>query len=117
MTTLTIPQGTTRAITVKNITDADGQPLDVSSWAVHAVARYGGIPGPVVAEWSTTPTGDQAQATASGSTVTLPISPALSSAWTWDMAILHVEITEPGANGRVERIAAVELLLDREAVI
>lgn len=117
MTTLTIPQGTTRTIKISSITDADGNPLDVSSWAVHAVARDGGVAGPVVAEWATNPTGSQGTATASGTTVTLAIPAAMSSAWYWDTALLHVEVTEPGVNGRVERIASATLVLDHEVVI
>lgn len=113
---LTILQGTTRSITASAIVGADGAPLDVTGWAVLARLRQNSVTGPVVAEWSTTPTGPQGTATASGSAVTIVITPAMSAAWNWRRGVLHAEITEPGVNGRVERIIDVIVHLDREVV-
>ncbi|MGH3882113.1 MAG: hypothetical protein ACRDRC_01755 [Pseudonocardiaceae bacterium] len=115
--TLTITQGTTRTVTAADIVDAAGAPLVVTGWSVRAVIRRGAVAGPVVADWSTTPTGSQGQAAATGSTVTLSITPAMSAAWTWTMGRLHCEITEPGPNGRVERIIDEHVYLDPEAVL
>ena len=113
---LTITQGTTRAITATNIVDANGAPLDVTGWTVHAVIRRRDTSGPVVAEWvSGTPTGTQGQATAAGTTVTLTITPAMSAAWAWASGVLQAEITEP-ITGRVERIIDTPVSLSPEAV-
>jgi len=123
MTTFTITQGATRTVKITNIVDGDEAPLDVTSWSVHAVARENGVPGPVVAEWvSGNPGPGQGQATPIGSEVHLEITPEMSSAWTWDIAALQVEVTESGPSGRVERLVGtserpVWLVLDHEAVI
>lgn len=114
-TQLTIPQGTTRTIKASNIKDGAGAALDVTGWSVRAVIRQAGVTGPVVADWSTSPSGPQAQATASGTEVTLAITPAMSAAWTWSTGVLQAELTEPGP-GRVERIIDVLVYLDPEAV-
>jgi hypothetical protein len=47
--------------------------------------------------------------------VTLAITPAMSDAWTWASAVLHIEITEPVSPFRRERFDTW-LILDRSAV-
>jgi len=115
--TLELAQGTTRSIIVSGIVDANGAALTVTGWAVRAQARRTASDAAVLAEWvSGTPTGTQGQAVAAESTVTLTITPAMSDAWTWTAAVLHIEITEPGADGREERIGDVRLVLDLSAI-
>lgn len=113
---LIIPQGTTRLITVTNIVDSAGAPLSVSGWAVHATIRAPGIGSAVVGEWSTTPTGTQGTATTTGSTITILIPAAMSTAWTWSRGVLQAELTEPGINGRTERIIDQPVRLTPEVV-
>lgn len=116
MAPLVIAQGTTRTIQAAAIVDAAGAALDVTGWSVRAVIRQDTVRGAVVAEWvSGTPSGSQGQATASGSTVSLAITPSMSSAWTWSRGVLQAEITEPGG-ARVERIIDRPVILSAEAV-
>lgn len=116
MAFLRIAQGTTRTIVITDIVSADGSPLDVTTWTVHAAARRDNTLGEVVAEWHTAPTDDQLTATASGDEISLPIPADVSSEWDWTYALLHVEITEPSPGSRVERVAGATLYLDREVV-
>ena len=86
-------------------------------WAVHAQARPRNSPtAPLLAEWSSTPTDGQGVASAAGDEVRLHIPHTMSVAWTWVRARLQCEITEPGPDGRRERIADLELILDHELV-
>lgn len=111
-----IAQGTTRTIIISGIVDSNGDPLTITGWSVRAQIRR--LPdSPLLAEWVTgTPTGTQGQATASGTEVRLQVPYAMSEAWTWRVATLHVEITEPGVNGRRERITDVPIVVDPELV-
>lgn len=109
---LRIAQGTSRAIEIADIVDAAGQPLTVTDWYVHAQARYDPT-SPVLAEWSTSPTAGQGRATAIGRTVRLEIPHAMSSAWTWTTAELHVEISDPITERR-ERLLDAVVILDPE---
>lgn len=114
-TTLVLAQGATRSILITGITDSAGEPLTVTGWGVHAVVRAG--PGsPVLAEWSHDPTTGQGYAVALGEEITLQIPPAMSHPWTWDVAQLQVEITEPSGEQRVERIADERVRLDRSII-
>lgn len=115
-----LTQGLSEVVKVTGIVDADGDPLDVTGWAVAAAlveTDEAGQRCDVVAEWSTTPTGDQGQATAVGSTVTLTITPAMSSAWTWRRGVLQAEITEPAPSSRTGRVIDEVCYLDPETVI
>ncbi len=104
-TPIRIDQGTTRVIVVAGIVAADGTALTVTGWSVRAVARKG-TDGPVLAEWvSGAPTGTQGQAVATGTEVRLTVTPAMSRAWTWAAAELHVHITESALPYREEDIS------------
>lgn len=118
MATHTIYQGEDCAVTISDIVDGAKQPLDVTGWTVHAMARPSATSATLWAEWvSGTPTGSQGQATAAGSVVTLTVPAAMSSAWTWvrRTAELQVEIVEPGG-ARTARVADASVYLDPEAV-
>jgi hypothetical protein len=109
---LEIKQGTTRIVTIKGLRDADGDLLDPTSWSIHAVAR----PGLWAAEavvWRDNPAEGELQARvvdadptldpsvqAGEKWIDLDIAPDDSAGWTWSVAILDVEITEPVTNRR-----------------
>lgn len=112
-----LAQGTTRTIDVTGIVDANNQPLDVTGWAVRAVARRNTVSGEVVAAWASgTPAAGEGQATTDAAGVHLTVTPAMSDAWGFDVAILHCEITEPVSPFREERIADVTITNDRTTV-
>lgn len=114
--TLTLPQGADCSILVSGIIDGAGFSLNVTGWSVRAQARPTPEDTVLLAEWVTgTPTGLQGQATAAGSTVTLTVPGAMSDAWTWESAVLHIRITEVASPFRRERFG-VRLVLDRSAV-
>jgi hypothetical protein len=112
-----------------------GSPMDVTGMTVHAVARalyeryVLGRPNyvrayrwrmlsPVIAEWHTTPTGTQGQATAGGvvtDRVQLHITPTQSSSWRCPLVIIQAELTDP-ITGYVERIIDEVYEISFEAV-
>jgi ABC-type phosphate transport system substrate-binding protein len=110
MTVLQFNKGTTSTIWVRGITDSTGAALDITGWAVLATALGPGTPSPVIAEWSTSPTGTQGQATAAGSTIALAIPSAMSTAWLLNYAVVQISVTEPGVGGRQERFTPVGLI-------
>lgn len=115
-----IPQGVDCWIEANNIINVrTGQSMDVTGASVHAVARalyerrvlgrrlfqYRML-NPVVAEWSTTPTGTQGTATAGGAIidqVQLHVTPAQTSGWRCPLVMIQAELTDP-ITGYVERI-------------
>lgn len=112
-----IEQGTTRTVVIGDITargpDGTKVALDVTGWAVRAVARDSATGTEVLAEWTSgTPTGTQGQASAVGGEVHLHVTPAMSRAWTWAHARLHVSIIEPTEPFREERIGDVTVVND-----
>lgn len=111
MSVLTFPQATTRIIWVRNMVDGNGAPLDVTGWAVLATAIGPGALSPVVAQWSTTPTGSQGLATAAGTTISLAVPASMSAAWLIYYAMLNISVTEPGPGGRTERFTPVGLVV------
>jgi len=113
---LFIEQGTDQPIVATDVR-IDGQLVDMTGWSVRAVIRQGSTDGPVVAEWSSDPTGSQGQATAGNGTVSLEITPDMSSAWTWRYGVVQAEATEPGQGGRKARVIKKTVYLDPEAVI
>lgn len=111
-----ITQGAYRLIRAFNTVDANDEPLVVTGWAVRAMARCHHADGALLAEWSSTPTGNQGQATAQGREVVLVIKPAMSSAWDCDRVNIQAEITNPLNTDQVERIINQTYDLDREGV-
>lgn len=111
---LRITQGATRSIVVDDIVDDNGDPLVVTGWTVLAQARPNPGSTTLYAEWASAPTGVQGPASAAGRTVRVDIPHAMSSAWAWSTAVLHVEITDPDT-GRRERILDTWLVVDPEA--
>lgn len=121
-----LPQGVDAWIQANGIIDVrTGAQMDVTGYAVHAVARAiferwvlgkpnslrgyrWAIPmySPVVAEWDTAPTGTQGTATAGGSTidqVQLHITPTQTKGWRCPLVIIQAEMTDP-FTGFVTRI-------------
>jgi hypothetical protein len=115
-----IRQGVDCWIEANNIINVrTGLSMDVTGFSVHAVARalyerrvlgrrlfqYRML-NPVVAEWSTTPTGTQGTATAGGAVtdqVQLHITPTQTSGWRCPLVMIQAELTDP-VTGYVERI-------------
>jgi hypothetical protein len=113
---LTIDQGTNEIVQITHLVGDAKQPLPIDGWAVHATARADYVRGPIIAEWRTNPTGSDGLATASGRTVALKITPAMSATWTARRIVLQVKITEPGVDGRVARPGDLILLMTPDAV-
>jgi hypothetical protein len=103
-------------IEARDITDVrTGNLIDVTDYPVHATARAAyqryvlGRPQyaqamryrmltPVIAEWSTTPTGTQGTITAGGSDpylVSIHITPTQSLGWRAPLVIIQAELTDP----------------------
>ena len=111
MSVLTFPQATTRTIWVRNMVDGNNAPLDVTGWAVLATATGPGPLSTVVEQWSTSPTGNQGQATATGTSISLAVPASMSASWLIHYAMLDISVTEPGPGGRTERFAPVGLII------
>lgn len=125
-------------IEARNITDVrTGNLIDVSGFSVQGVARAMyqryvlGRPSmrsmryrmlsPIVAEWSTTPTGTQGAAVAglTGGTdpnlVTLHITPTQSLSWRCPLVIIEAELTDP-VTGYISRIISETYEVSQDAV-
>jgi len=128
--TRVIKQGVDCWIEANSITSVrTGQPLDVTGYSVHAVARAlyerrtlgqnNYQRSPVVAEWSTTPTGTQGTATAGGTVtdqVQLHVTPTQTLNWLCPLVIIQAEMTDP-VTGYVERIIDEVYEVSFEAVV
>lgn len=108
-----IKQGTSRVIRARNILDANGDPLVVTGWSVHAVACRNTTGGTVLSEWSTSPTGTQGTATAIGSEVALQITPGMSASWNCNRVVVQAKLRSPA--NQAERIINQTYDIDREA--
>jgi hypothetical protein len=104
--TLTIDQGTTWGISWP-VTE-NGAPKDISAWSVKAQIRSVDSLQAILHEWSTA----RGNATVTGGRVALTVTPATSSAWTWQAAIYDVELTSPAND--VFRIAQGAVYLSPE---
>lgn len=113
---LTIVQGTDMEIRATGVS-IDGVLTDLTGWTVHAVLRRDHVEGAVVAEWHTSPSSSQGQATVGNGVAALKITPAMSIPWTWSRGVVHAEATETVSPFRVVRIIDRPVYLDREAVI
>lgn len=118
MLTLTIRQGEDCTIVVGDIADDDDQPVDVTGWSIHAMARPSALSSQLWQEWATSPTGTQATAQVVDGEIELDVPRALSTAWTWTgvTGVLHVEATEPSGGQRRARVGECRVYLDPEAV-
>jgi hypothetical protein len=121
-------------IEANNIIDVTtGLPINVTGYAVHAVARarWTGrrvlgtwryqprMIEPVIAEWSTSPTGTQGTIIAGGAVtdrVQIHITPTQSSGWRCPLVSIQAEMTNP-ATGFVSRIISEVYELDMETVV
>lgn len=107
-----VRQGTDCWISASNIVDVvSGASMDVTGYTVVATARARyqrrvlGRPiynyrmmSPVIAEWSTTPTGTQGVATAGGSVpdqVQLHVTPAQTENWRCPLVIIQADLIDP----------------------
>jgi hypothetical protein len=99
-----LAQGTNRIVRASNIVDGDEQALTVNGWSVLAAARAETVGGALLQVWATDPGEDQGAATASGRTVELEITPAMTQAWgTPTRVVIQVFITSPSGD-QTERI-------------
>lgn len=120
MITEVLHQGTTRVVRASQITDSAGNPVeDWGGWSARGVARAEHVRGPVIAEWSSAPVGDELPVTfgagsGSGGSVEIPVTAELSAGWSARVVVIHVEITSPV--GDVERIIDVTYRVSPEAV-
>jgi hypothetical protein len=131
-----INQGVDCWIEATNIINVrTGEPMDVTGFTVHAVARarydrrvlgrrYSyhtyRMASPVIAEWHTNPTGTQGLAIAGGVAdpyrVQLHVTPAQTSGWRCPLVSIQAEMTAP-ITGYVERIINEVYEVDFETVI
>lgn len=95
---LTIIQGSTWGISWP-VVDDDDQPLDLTGWSVRAQVRPRTDSGTVLWEWSTAAN----SASVSGAAVTLRLTAAQSSAFTFSRAVYDIELTD--GDGNVYRVA------------
>jgi hypothetical protein len=99
-----LAQGTDRTVRASNIVDGNGQALTVSGWSVLAAARAETVGGALLQVWATDPGVDQGTATASGRTVELAITPAMTREWgRCDRVVIQAFITSPSGD-QTERI-------------
>lgn len=82
------------------VLDVANQPVDITGWTAKAQVRRSAVE-PVLHEWTTG--GGSPNASIAGSTLTLNVVGAVTTAWPWTAAQISVEVTEPG--GRAHTIA------------
>lgn len=115
--TITLRQGVDESIIIPDLVDDSGAALDPTGWAIAAVVRHWGDPGPVVATWSDDPSEGEGQANvidagANGKQIELVLTPGLSAAWEWSRGQLMCKATEPDGEQRTARFADELVLLD-----
>lgn len=99
-----LAQGTNRAVRATDIVDANGNALTVDGWSVLGAARAETPGGALLQVWTSgTPGTGQGQATATGRTVALLITPAMSRAWVASRVLIQAFITSPDGT-QTERI-------------
>jgi hypothetical protein len=104
---LTVPQGTTWQASWPMVDDA-GAPLLVDGWDVQGQVRSSASSATVLHTWSSS----DGSAEATGSTVSVSVTPAVSTAWAWRTGVYDVEVTDPA--GPVLRVVQGRVLVDRE---
>jgi hypothetical protein len=78
-----------------DIVDDSGVQLDVTGYAVEAVARAGHEQGEIMARWSTSPGGGQGTIIAGGSVIDrirLVVTPAQTETWTSAFVVIQAEM-------------------------
>lgn len=96
--TLIIQQGTTWQRRWRITDPITGNPRDLAGWTARGQIRAYQSDVDTVFEW----TPDDITCDAEGN-VTVPVTPAQSSAWTWRDGYYDIELVDP--SGRVARIA------------
>lgn len=104
---VTIPQGAAWS-RVWNITDGNGNPLNVTGWAVRAQIRYSHNDA-VLFEWSSAGGAGIGSAVASGTTATISLTGAESPSWAFTSAEYDVILTD--TNGVPTRIVEGEVTI------
>lgn len=105
---LTVPQGTDFKIQWP-IRDGNLQPIPaIETWSARAQARADIDSPDVLAAWST----DDATIELVDSTLTLIITAAKSSSWTWQAAMYDIELISPA--GAITRLTQGQMTVDPE---
>lgn len=99
-----IEQGEIETLTIP-VLDGDDAAVTVTGWTVDAAVKTG-PGGPVLYTWPAE------LAVAAGTTVTLTIPPAVSSAWVWRSAYYRVKVVDPGDATQVHRILQGPIVVD-----
>ena len=103
--TVKLNQGETSSL-IFPILDEFGAPVTVTGWTAKAQVRSAPGNPTVLYEWSAT----AGNITVTGTTVTLRVPAADSSAWTWTTADYDLKLTD--LNGNVYRIAEGQVVVD-----
>lgn len=103
-----IKQGSDQTVVIPNVVDANGVPINPAGCTVKSQVRPRSDSTTVLHEWSTA----LGTATVTTGQVTLIVSAATSSAWTWFDGVYDVELTD-GA-GKVTRIAGGQIQVSPE---
>lgn len=85
-----------------------GDPVDLTGWSARAQVRPSKSDNTVLHEWST----EDGTASIANSRVTLYLTPAESSAWTWYTGVYDIELQDP--DGHVYRISEGSIVVSRE---
>lgn len=104
---LTIPQGTSWEVRWP-LQDASGTASDLTGWTPRAQARTSLTDLTLLHEWTVA----AGNISIVGSSISMRLSPAVSSAWLWRTAVFDVELVH--TDGRVARIGRGELIIDPE---
>jgi len=106
---LTIEQGSDWALTFP-VLDSEDEPVDVSAWSARAQVRARAEDATILHDWtSTSPTGGIKLGLQG---ITLSVTAAQSSAWTWRRGVWDLELVDP--DGVVTRIAKGRVHVDPE---
>jgi hypothetical protein len=104
-----IEQGTTWRCRWPVINPTTGAALNISAWSARAQVRKWAGADEVLHEWSTT--AGNLTVGADGY-LTITVTPAESTAWTWSEGRYDIELTDP--TGEVVRIAAGPVMVSPE---
>lgn len=122
--TTAIKQGTTRTIAALDVRDGAGAPITSwAGWTAHGVIRAEHVTGAPLATFRTIPGAGEFPIVftpglgVTGGSVSITITPAMSSAWTARRIVVQIEIVGPlGPALQTERIIDVNYAIDPEAV-